>query len=310
MNEELEWTKIDRNSPIWGGSGCDYFPLEAEINSYWVGFYKDKFKLEEYGDGVLFKLRPIEELSVEENNRVFKAFEDGVFGNTQMKTEEYFRELWRDVKEVGFKKEDSDHCIDTCDTLIREEVEWWEERTDLRKYKASKIPLLVEYHSWDVIWKLCKYEKLVAHPLHNYASKRQSILKRELPENTSKRSISLNLETMQFAELCEGFKRIGAIGNDVSLNVFKSYLNGSEINSIITPIKFKNNSYTSVFIYLCEEYGLQAQKEYFKWKEFFGIEPNYAKKQVSSYRNNHLGFPPYYNQMKDILEEIGCKKPK
>ena len=101
MNEELEWAKIDRNSPIWGGSGCDYFPLEAEINSYWVGFYKDKFKLEEYGDGVLLKLGPIEELSVEENNRVFKAFEDGVFGNTQMKTEEYFRELWRQKK---FKK--------------------------------------------------------------------------------------------------------------------------------------------------------------------------------------------------------------
>lgn len=65
-----------------------------------------------------------------------------------------------------------------------------------------------------------------------------------------------------------------------------------------------------MFIYLCEEYGLQAQKEYFKWQEFFGIEQNYAKKQVSSYRNNHIGFPPYYNQMKDILEEIGCKKLK
>jgi len=306
MNEELEWTNIDRKSPIWGGSGCDYFSLEAEVNSYWTQFYKNQLNIT---DDLLY-LIPTGKEDIEWHNSLVKQLEDGVFGNTQLKTEEYFRELWRDVKKVGFEKEDSDHCIDTCDTLIREEVEWWEERTDLRKYKASKIPLLVEYHSWDVIWRLCKYEKLVAHPLHNYASKRQSILKRELPENTSKRSISLNLETMQFAELCEGFKRIGAIGNDVSLNVFKSYLNGSEINSIITPIKFKNNSYTSVFIYLCEEYGLQAQKEYFKWKEFFGIEPNYAKKNVSSYRNNHLGIPPYYNQMKDILEEIGCKKPK
>jgi hypothetical protein len=306
MNEELELTNIDRKSPIWGGSGCDYFSLEAEVNSYWTQFYKNQLNIT---DDLLY-LIPTGKEDIEWHNSLVKQLEDGVFGNTQLKTEEYFRELWRDVKKVGFEKEDSDHCIDTCDTLIREEVEWWEERTDLRKYKASKIPLLVEYHSWDVIWRLCKYEKLVAHPLHNYASKRQSILKRELPENTSKRSISLNLETMQFAELCEGFKRIGAIGNDVSLNVFKSYLNGSEVNSIITPIKFKNNSYTSVFIYLCEEYGLQAQKEYFKWKEFFGIEPNYAKKNVSSYRNNHLGIPPYYNQMKDILEEIGCKKPK
>ena len=166
---------------------------------------------------------------------------------------------------------------------------------------------MVEYHSWDIIWRQCKYEDLVTHPLHNYASKRQSVLKKELPENTTKKSISLNLQTMQFAELCEGFKRIGAIDKSTSLSVFKSYLNGSEINSVVTPIKFKNHSYTSVFIYLCQEFGLQAQKEYFKWKEFFGIDPNYAKKQVSSFKNNHLGFPPYYHQMREVIEEIGCK---
>lgn len=306
MNDEFEWTNIDRKSPIWGGSGCDYFSLVAEVNSYWTQFYKNQLNIT---DELLYRT-PSEKEDIEKQNNLVKQLEDGVFGNTQMKTEEYFRELWRDVSEVGFDKNDTNHCKETCTTLIREEIEWWRERADLKKYGLLNIPSLVEYHSWDVIWRLCKYHKLVAHPLHNYASKKQSVLKKELPKNTSKKSISLNLETMQFAELCEGFKRIGAIGNDVSLNVFKSYLNGSEVGSLVTPIKFKNNSYTSVFIYLCEEYGLQAQKEYFKWKEFFGIEPNYAKKQVSSYRNNHIGFPPYYNQMKDILEEIGCKKPK
>ena len=78
---------------------------------------------------------------------------------TELKTEEYFRELWRDVSKVGFDKENSDHCIDTCNTLIREEVEWWGERTDLRRYQALKVPGLLEYHSWDVIWRLCKYHK-------------------------------------------------------------------------------------------------------------------------------------------------------
>ena len=307
MGEQIESSNIDWNSPIWGGGGCDYFHLKGEIATYWTKYYADKLNLEEYGDGELLKLKPDKELSVEESNKVFQAFEDGVLENTQMKTEEYFRKLWSDINKVGFEKDDSNHCIDTCNTLIREEVKWWEERTELISYKVLKIPLLVEYHSWDIIWRLCKYEKLVAHPLHNYASKKQSVLKKELPEKTTKRSISLNLETMQFAELCEGFKRIGAIDKSTSLSVFKSYLNGTEVNSVITPIKFKNHTYTSVFIYLCEEYGLQAQKEYFKWKEFFGIDPNYAKKQVSSFKNNHLGFPPYYHQMREVIEEIGCK---
>jgi hypothetical protein len=57
------------------------------------------------------------------------------------------------------------------------------------------------------------------------------------------------------------------IDNATSLSDFKSYLNGTEVNSVITPIKFKNHTYTSVFIYLCEEYGLQAQKEYFRLQE-------------------------------------------
>ena len=144
MREQTEWSNIDRNSPIWGGSGCDYFSLEAEVNSYWAKYYADKLNLEEYGDGELLKLKPDKELSVEESNKVFQAFEDGVLENTQMKTEEYFRKLWSDVNKVGFEKDDSNHCIDTCDTLIREEVTWWEERTDLTKYKALKIGTLME----------------------------------------------------------------------------------------------------------------------------------------------------------------------
>ena len=304
MTEELEGTTINRNSPILGGSGCNYFSLTSEINSYYTQYYRDKLNIT---DELLFQI-PTEKEDIDKHNVLVQQLEDGVFENIYLKTEEYFRLLWETIKEVGFEEEKSDRCIDTCNTLIREEVEWWKERTDLKKYEALKIPFLVEYHSWDVIWKLCKYEKLVAHPLHNYASRRQSVLKKNLPEKTKKKSISLNLETIQFTKLCEGLKRTGAIDNDVSESLFRSYLNGSEFNSVITPIEFKNHSYTSVFIYLCEEYGLQAQKEYFKWQEFFGIEPNYAKKQVSSYRNNHLGFPPYYNQMRDILEEIGCKK--
>jgi hypothetical protein len=298
MNDEFEWTKIDRNSPIWGGNGCDYFSLESEINSYWTQYFLNKFNL--------IKLNEYEIVPKEKQSKV----DDNVYSYTQLKTQEYFRELWRDVSEVGFDKNDTNHCKETCTTLIREEIEWWGERADLKKYGALNILSLVEYHSWDVIWRLCKYHKLVAHPLHNYASKKQSALKKGLPKNTTKKSISLNLRAMQFAELYEGFKRIGVIDSAVSLSVFKSYLNGSEVSSLVTPIRFKNHSYTSVFIYLCEEYGLQAEKEYFKWREFFGIETSYAKKQVSSYKNNHIGLPSYYKQMEDILIEIGCSKPK
>ena len=119
MGEQIESSNIDCNSLIWGGGGCDYFSLEVEVNSYWVKYYADKLNLEEYGDGELLKLKPVKELSVEESNKVFQAFEDGVLENTQMKTEEYFRKLWSDVNKVGFEKDDSNHCIDTCNTLIR-----------------------------------------------------------------------------------------------------------------------------------------------------------------------------------------------
>ena len=39
--EEIEWSDIDRSSPIWSGSGCDYFSLSAEVNSYYTLFFKD-----------------------------------------------------------------------------------------------------------------------------------------------------------------------------------------------------------------------------------------------------------------------------
>ena len=300
MIEELEWSSIDRSSPIWSGSGCDYFSLSAEVNSYFVLFFKNESKI----NTATFDVLKDAKYDFNQTN------EERVSGATFIKTEEYFRELWRDVSEVGFEKEDANHCMDTCQTLIQEEVDWWVGRTDLKKFQALKVPVLVEYHSWDIIWRLCKYHKKVAHPLHNYASKRQRVLKKKLPVNKTKKSISLNLQTIQFAELCEGFKRIGALYENVSLSLFKSYLNGSEINSIVAPIKFKNNNYVAVFIYLCEEYGLQAEKEYFKWREFFGIETSYATKQVSSFKNNHIGLPYYYKQMEDILKEIGCSKPK
>ena len=66
---------------------------------------------------------PTEKEEIEEHNRLVQTLEDGVFDNTELKTEEYFRELWRDVSKVGFDLENSNHCIDTCKTLIREE-EW------------------------------------------------------------------------------------------------------------------------------------------------------------------------------------------
>ena len=90
-----------------------------------------------------FKI-PTEKEDIDKHNVLVQQLEDGVFENIYLKTEEYFRLLWETIKEVGFEEEKSDRCIDTCNTLIREEVEWWKERTDLKKYEALKIPFLVE----------------------------------------------------------------------------------------------------------------------------------------------------------------------
>ena len=82
MGEKIELSNTDWNSPIWGGGGCDYSHLEREIASYWAKYYADKLNLEEYGDGEFLKLKPVKKLSVEESNKVFQAFEDGVLENT------------------------------------------------------------------------------------------------------------------------------------------------------------------------------------------------------------------------------------
>lgn len=140
MTEELEGTTINRNSPIWGGSGCNYFYLTSEINSYYTQYYRDKLNIT---DELLFQI-PTEKEDIDKHNVLVQQLEDGVFENIYLKTEEYFRLLWETIKEVGFEEEKSDRCIDTCNTLIREEVEWWKERTDLKKYEALKIPFLVE----------------------------------------------------------------------------------------------------------------------------------------------------------------------
>ena len=42
---ELERSHIDRNSPIWGGSDCDYYDLSLEVESYWIGFFKNELNL-------------------------------------------------------------------------------------------------------------------------------------------------------------------------------------------------------------------------------------------------------------------------
>jgi|TARA_B110000285_G_scaffold212574_1_gene256220 hypothetical protein len=59
MMEELE-TDIDRSSPIWGGSDCDYRSLETEVASYWSQFYKNELNLEQSGNGLLYELKPKE----------------------------------------------------------------------------------------------------------------------------------------------------------------------------------------------------------------------------------------------------------
>ena len=61
MTEELEGTTTDRNSPIWGGSGCNYFSLTSEINSYYTQCYRDKLNIT---DELLFQI-PTEKEDIE-----------------------------------------------------------------------------------------------------------------------------------------------------------------------------------------------------------------------------------------------------
>jgi hypothetical protein len=310
MMEELERPHIDRNSPIWGGSDCDYFSLEAEVNSYWTQYYKIKLNLT---DELLYQT-PTEKEEIEEHNRLIQALEDGVFDNTELKTEEYFRELWRDVSKVGFDLENSNHCIDTCKTLIREEVEWWEQREDLKEYRALKVPSLVEYHSWDVIWKLCKYHKLVAHPLYNHASKRQSVLKKNLPKNAPRIALKLNLNLEQLADLYQGLKDLKVFAAKHQDGQFLRAVNGSEHTSIIEPMKFKDNKVLSlVIMFLRDNLFIDGDPQYIKWQLFFGINHGRARRLVSDYgklvkygrdAQTHRTLPVEYDKIKNLFESV------
>ena len=316
MMEELERSHIDRNSPIWGGSDCDYFSLEAEVNSYWTQYYKIKLNLT---DELLYQT-PTEKEEIEEHNRLVQALEDGVFGNSQLKTEEYFRELWADVSKVGFEREDSDHCIDTCQTLIQEQVDWWGERADLKKNSALKVPSLVEYHSWDVIWRLCKYHKLVAHPLHNYASKRQEVLKENLPQNAPRIGLKLNLNICQLGDLYEGLKKLELFATEHQNGQFLKAVNSSEHKSIIEPMKFKDDKVLALVIKeLRDNQFLEDANKpaYAKWQLFFGINKGYARELVSNFTKlekqgndakTHRSLPQEYFKLKSLFEAIANKK--
>ena len=302
MMEKLEWSHIDRDSPISSGSGCDYFSLSAEVSSYWTQYFKGDPKAN----------KDIEDVEYTFN----QTNEERESGATFMKTEEYFRELWRDISKVGFEKEDANHCIETCHTLIREEVEWWDERKDLKKLNASRVPSLVLYHSWDVIWRLCKYHKLVAHPLHNFASKARSDVKKNLLENKPVESIKLNLNNHQFEALYQGLIQLNAFSSEHKDEQFYRALNGSEYTAEVEPIKFTKNNVLCVFIMFCREYRFLENMEYYKWSKYFDISSEYARKLVSDLTqlknkgvsaSTHRTLPPLYDEMESLFESIQKK---
>ena len=302
MMEKLEWSHIDRDSPISSGSGCDYFSLSAEVSSYWTQYFKGDPKAN----------KDIEDVEYTFN----QTNEERESGATFMKTEEYFRELWRDISKVGFEKEDANHCIETCHTLIREEVEWWDERKDLKKLNASRVPSLVLYHSWDVIWRLCKYHKLVAHPLHNFASKARSDVKKNLLENKPVESIKLNLNNHQFEALYRGLIQLNAFSSEHKDEQFYRALNGSEYTAEVEPIKFTKNNVLCVFIMFCREYRFLENMEYYKWSKYFDISSEYARKLVSDLTqlknkgvsaSTHRTLPPLYDEMESLFESIQKK---
>ena len=302
MMEKLEWSHIDRDSPISSGSGCDYFSLSAEVSSYWTQYFKGDPKAN----------KDIEDVEYTFN----QTNEERESGATFMKTEEYFRELWRNISKVGFEKEDANHCIETCHTLIREEVEWWDERKDLKKLNASRVPSLVLYHSWDVIWRLCKYHKLVAHPLHNFASKARSDVKKNLLENKPVESIKLNLNNHQFEALYQGLIQLNAFSSEHKDEQFYRALNGSEYTAEVEPIKFTKNNVLCVFIMFCREYRFLENMEYYKWSKYFDISSEYARKLVSDLTqlknkgvsaSTHRTLPPLYDEMESLFESIQKK---
>ena len=318
MNEELESNSLDSDSPIWGVNGCDYFSLTAEVNSYWNQFYENLLNLNEEYFEVVKKNPPKGKYEIEKHNNLMEELHDRVFDSTQLKTENYFKKLWEYIGEVGFKKEDASQCIDTCDTLINEEVEWWKERKDLNKFKALIVPTLVKYHSWDVIWRLCKYHNLIAHPLHNHASRKQIALKKNLPQNKPISGLNLKLNLSQIGDLYEGLKKLKVFVSEHENGQFYRAVSGFEHTNLIEPMKFKDDKVLALVIMFLRDNlffeGINPQ--YFKWELFFGINKNYARKLVSDYgklvkmgvdAKTHRTLPMDYDMIKKLFESISRK---
>ena len=328
MMGELERSHIDRNSPIWGGSDCDYYDLSLEVESYWIGFFKNELnlitedglirpigiegkKLQVKRKGTIFEYSKEE---IVEHKRIMSEFEDGYTVSTELKTQEYFRELWRDVSKVGFEREDRDHCIETCKTLIREEVDWWKERADLKELGGIKLPSLVECFSWYVIWRQCKYEELVAHPLYIYASNKQKTLKENLPQNAPRKSIKLKLNNIQLEDFYQGLKDLRVFATKHKDGEFKEALNGSEHSSILEPMKFKDDKVLSLIIKeLRDNLLIDGNPQYPKWQLFFGINQGRARRLVSDYgklaklgaeAKTHRSLPEEYSQIKNLIKSL------
>lgn len=329
MRKQIEWSNIDRNSPIWGGSGCDFYPLTIEVQSYWIMYFKKELNLKSEGGtispiGIEGKdlevegggiIKEYNKEEVEEHKRIMSEFEGKYTSHTEHKTQEYFRELWRDVSKVGFEREDRDHCIDTCKTLIREEVDWWKERADLKEYGGFKLPSLVEYFSWYVIWRQCKYEELVTHPLHNYSSNKQKTLKENLPQNAPRKAIKLKLNNIQLENFYNGLKHLKVFATKHKDGEFIRALNGSEHSSIVEPMKFKDDKVLSVIIMVLRDNLLidGGNPQYPKWQLFFGINQGRARRLVSDYgklaidslkAKTHRTLPVEYDQIKNLIESL------
>ena len=328
MMEELERSHIDRNSPIWGGIDCNYFDLTIEVQSYWIMYFKKELNLKSEGGTIspigiegkdvkvegVGTIKEYTQEETEEHNRIMSEFEDGYTVYTELKSQEYFRELWRDVSKVGFEREDRDHCIETCKTLIREEVDWWKERADLKELGGIKLPSLVECFSWYVIWRQCKYEELVAHPLYIYASNKQKTLKENLPQNAPRKSIKLKLNNIQLEDFYQGLKDLRVFATKHKDGEFKEALNGSEHSSILEPMKFKDDKVLSLIIKeLRDNLLIDGNPQYPKWQLFFGINQGRARRLVSDYgklaklgaeAKTHRSLPEEYSQIKNLIKSL------
>tara|TARA_B100000795_G_scaffold253911_1_gene224399 strand:+ start:484 stop:798 length:315 start_codon:yes stop_codon:yes gene_type:complete len=91
MMEELERSHIDRNSPIWGGSDCNYFDLTIEVQSYWIMYFKKELNFKSEGGTIspigiegkdvkvegVGTIKEYTQEETEEHNRIMSEFEDG-----------------------------------------------------------------------------------------------------------------------------------------------------------------------------------------------------------------------------------------